>query len=109
MEHWKDFRTAGKYYDPDGNEMTLDDWVKSFEDPTLKLVAQTKIGPFFISTVWLGCDHAWFGGPPLIFETMVFSEEDKTLDMDRYTSKREAWEGHKSWCDRYAKKLYFNE
>lgn len=27
---------------------------------------------YWISTVFLGLDHSWNGGPPLIFETMVF-------------------------------------
>jgi hypothetical protein len=26
-----------------------------------------------VSTVFLGLDHAWAGGPPLLFETMVFN------------------------------------
>ena len=48
-----------------------------------------------MSTVWLGIDHAWGGGPPVIFETMVFAE-GSSLDEDchRYCTEAEAKQGH---------------
>lgn len=50
-----------------------------------------------MSTVWLGIDHASFGGcEPLIFETMVFTSEDDFTDIDcmRYSTEEEARAGH---------------
>lgn len=36
-------------------------------------VAETTVGGTWVSTVFLGLDHNWEpGGPPLLFETMVF-------------------------------------
>lgn len=50
-----------------------------------------------VSTVWLGLDHSFTGGKPLIFETMVFPKEDDfgELDMDRYSTEKQAIAGHK--------------
>lgn len=48
----------------------------------------------WVSTVWLGLDHSWSGGPPLIFETMIFGGP---LDQDyqqRYSTVEEARAGH---------------
>ena len=35
-------------------------------------VAETAIGKSRVSTVFLGLDHSFGEGPPLLFETMVF-------------------------------------
>ena len=50
-----------------------------------------------VNTVFLGLDHQWGNGPPLLFETMVFGGE---LDQntDRYSTWEEAIEGHKNMC-----------
>jgi hypothetical protein len=42
-------------------------------------VAHDAIGDVHVSTVFLGLDHAFFGGPPLLFETMIFGgRHDRT-------------------------------
>ena len=50
----------------------------------------------WVSTVWLGLDHGFHGGKPIIFETMVFDKEGtgEDLDQDRYTTEQQAREGH---------------
>ena len=40
-----------------------------------------------VSTVFLGIDHAFMGGPPLLFETMIFGG-----DHDNYQERYETWE-----------------
>jgi len=47
------------------------DWAVSLENGP-RHVALTRIGPFEVSTVFLGMDHAFLGGPPILFETMTF-------------------------------------
>ena len=47
-----------------------------------------------ISTVFLGLDHAWGDGPPLLFETMIFGGSHDQYQ-ERYSSKKEALAGHK--------------
>lgn len=52
----------------------VDDWVewaRWFESADRR-VALTRIGPFEVSTVFLGLDHSFGDGEPLIFETMTF-------------------------------------
>ena len=78
------------------------------EDIEYKRVASTDIGPYWVSTVWLGIDHNWLGdGPPIIFETMVFSKGERDdpgyhglhdMDMDRYATEEEALAGHEAMC-----------
>lgn len=36
------------------------------------IVAQDQVGPLFVSTVFLGLDHNWFDGPPILFESGIF-------------------------------------
>jgi hypothetical protein len=52
-----------------------------------------------VSTVFLGLDHNWGGGPPILWETLVFGG---ALDgeMARYTSLADALAGHQAMCAR---------
>lgn len=85
------------YYDPDGRPMTLEEWSVAFS--TRPRFRQTYVGygqgKKFVSTVWLGLDHNFAGGPPLIFESMVFHKWTRDeLDCRRYSTKAEAFAGH---------------
>lgn len=65
-----------QYYDRNGEPMSRDAWVATFDDAE-RTVAKTDVGGYHVSTVWLGLDHRFGGkGPPLIFETMVFPAEE---------------------------------
>lgn len=46
-----------------------------------------------VSTVFLGLDHAMFGGPPVLFETMIFGGEHDEYQ-ERYQTYESAQEGH---------------
>jgi hypothetical protein len=86
----------GKYIlDERGNPVLEPDlltWAKWFETAD-RIVATTTVGEVKISTVFLSLDHAWGGGPPLLFETMVFGG---ALDQEqmRYSTRAEALAGH---------------
>lgn len=61
-----------EYYDRQGNPLTLLEWGAMLErrEREYKVVAQDTInGRWFVSTVWLGYNHQYGDGPPLIFET----------------------------------------
>jgi hypothetical protein len=63
-----------------------------------RAVAKTHLpGGVEVSTVFLGLDHNWGGGEPLLFETMIFGGE---LDGEqwRYSTWEEAEKGHKRAC-----------
>lgn len=56
-------------------------------------VALTELdGGITVSTVFLGIDHQWGNGPPLLFETMVFGTDDDMTE--RYSTWDEAQAGH---------------
>lgn len=81
------------YYDRQGNRITMMDWAQRFEDRERKRVAFDTVGGVEVSTVWLGLNHQFGDGPPLIFETMVFGGEDDGWQ-DRYSTEAEAEAGH---------------
>jgi hypothetical protein len=77
----------------------LMEWANQIEDlwrENKKQVADEEINGKRVSTVWLGIDHNFLGGRPLLFETMVFDGPRGGSDiyMDRYTTWDEAVKGH---------------
>lgn len=58
-------------------------------------VGNDLIGDVRVSTVFLGLDHSFGEGPPLLFETMVFGGEHDGWQ-DRYTTWEQALAGHSS-------------
>lgn len=77
------------YYTLDGHEAKPYD---AFGDT--QHVADETIGNVRISTVFLGLDHSFGEGPPLIFETMIFGGAYDQFQ-DRYTTWKQAEAGHK--------------
>ena len=71
------------------NPVGVDDiitWGKWFETAD-RHVAKTAINDEInVSTVFLGLDHSFGGGPPLLFETMIFGGEH-----DQYQDRYETW------------------
>jgi len=64
-------------------------WLETAE----RTVAKDTIGDSEISTVFLGLDHAFGGGKPLLYETLVFGGALNQA-MDRYSTLEEAQNGH---------------
>jgi predicted ATP-dependent serine protease len=58
-----------------------------------RTVKWTEQGDVHVSTVFLGLDHQFGEGPPLLFETMAFIAGDG-VDQRRYSTWREAEQGH---------------
>lgn len=57
----------------------------------------TKFGEVLVSTVFLGLDHNFGGGIPILFETMIFGGEHDQFQ-ERYATWVEAINGHKRAC-----------
>ncbi len=102
------------YFDKQGRPITLHQFSALFNDMRYKRVAYTELETVVISTVWLGIDHSYgFGGPPILFETMVFSKEQwrakraglTDLDVDRYSTEEEALLGHEVMVKRAKKRF----
>src|SRR6185437_3643792 len=84
----------GKEVVPCGDVLEWGEWFQTAE----RHVAKTQVGPLTVSTVFLGLNHQFFGGAPLLFETMIFGshagdEYDESYQ-DRYSTWDEAVEGH---------------
>jgi hypothetical protein len=60
-------------------EPDINKWAEFFKTEN-RIVQQTHLNGYFISTVFLGIDHNFLGEPPILFETMIF-KEDTNLDL----------------------------
>jgi hypothetical protein len=54
-----------------------------------------------VSTVYLGADHGYGDGPPVLWETMVFCEGEHDQDFERATSRKDALETHRRFVEKY--------
>lgn len=54
-------------------EPDLFKWARWFENTEGRAVKQEKFGRVLVSTVFLGLDHNWSEGPPILWETMIFN------------------------------------
>lgn len=91
-----------------GDNSAMLEWGREFEKFENRIVAQDYVDGRLVSTVFLGQDHGYSdSGPPILFETMAFSNETKTfkwknherqyheeLDICRYSTWDEAVAGH---------------
>jgi len=91
-------------------EANFMDWAMWFEDAgDVRVVAQTETELHAISTVFIGLDYRWLGdGPPLVFETMIFSKGGDVDISDecgcwRYASWDDAEAGHRTALRRVLK------
>lgn len=74
-------------------------WAEWFENFDNRALANDNIfGWARVSTVFLGLDHRFGDGPPVLWETMIFPANDSGGGIERnswrYTSRQEALEGH---------------
>lgn len=97
----------GVYYILDGHEpkATTDhlEWANWYEAASVgdmrRVVEQTQVDEhLWVSTVFLGIDHNWGDGPPLLFETMIFHDGDGREEW-RYATWADAQAGHSRVVD----------
>lgn len=82
------------HYNRSGERLSVLEWTALYDDLSYcRLLGTDLPDGKWVSTVWLGIDHNFGFGPPLIFETMVFSGPE-VLDMARYHTEEEAVAGH---------------
>ncbi len=92
-----------KYYNPEGTPMTLLEWADAFEHAECQVGHDLLPNGLEVSTVWLGLDHNFGSGPPLIFETKVFGLPSDEKYQEYYSTLEDAQEGHKAtieWASR---------
>lgn len=104
------YKRNGKPYV--GPDATLQ-WARDHNKFENVVVKQEKVnhGLFWVSTVWLGLDHQFWKGPPLIFETMVFCRfplslrHCSELDMDRSSTEKQALSVHENMMRQFSDPL----
>lgn len=72
-------------------------WAKWFEENRKeRIVKQDTVGNLFVSTVFLGLDYGFFGGKPILYETMIFDESKggEGIYSERYCTKEESLKNH---------------
>jgi len=71
------------------------EWARWFEYAgERRRIAFDHLWRVTISTVFLGMDHNFFGGPPLLFETMVFGPDGRERWCKRWPTLEQAERGH---------------
>jgi hypothetical protein len=71
-------------------------WARWFETAN-RCVAFDELGPgLTVSTVFMGLDHQFGEGPPILFETLVFDDYAQG-DGARYATWDEAERGHREF------------
>ena len=75
----------------------LMEWAEFFTEDNMR-IAKDEIGDVNISTVFLGLDHQYGDGPPLLYETMIFGGEHDGYQ-ERYSTEEQAKRGHKKACE----------
>jgi len=112
-------------------EVTFDDWATRFSKLPNRVTASTPIfrkplkkgNPkmlrkinklreriMHVSTVFLGIDHGWGTGKPILFETMVFMDNDwGGIYQHRYYTYEDALVGHKETIAKFSKPLTYSK
>jgi hypothetical protein len=88
----------GNYYTRAGEPIDLMDWAATVGREDNHVGDDIVPEPVRVSTVYLGLDHSFGEGPPLIFETVVFGGRHDGWT-DRYSTEAEAIAGHARVCD----------
>lgn len=86
------------FFDREGVSISREQWCLLFEDKEYCRLAFDEIDGATVSTVWLGMNHSYGDGPPLIFETMVFGGE-LGQEQWRYSTEQAALAGHQYACE----------
>ena len=73
-------------------EPDLSKWGRWFETSgELRRVGSSEIGDYHVSTVFLAIDHGWGNNAPILWETMVFRNQEGgkvVVDYDRELSRQ---------------------
>lgn len=93
MDHW--------ILDENGEPQRTDlmTWARWFQDTDARQISRTWLpNGIEVSTVFLGIDHNFGSGPPILWESLAFDKEHGSMDgtMRRYETREEALAGHEA-------------
>ncbi len=78
---------------PDDDLLGWAEWLEKADRKICRDYSFGDDGGIVVSTVFLGLNHSFDEGPPVLFETMVFGGEHHELQA-RYHTREEAEQGH---------------
>jgi hypothetical protein len=83
------------YYvlDPDHRVLPVEDvlaWAEWMEHADRR-VAEDTVEDYWVSTVFLGVDHGFFGRL-LVFETMIFKQADHEVALSQFQNRYGSWD-----------------
>jgi len=83
------------YYNRQGQPISMEECARLSRSNNYSWVAKSYLDgtDIYVSTVWLGVDHSFGEGQPLIFETIVFGDEHESCT--RYGTEEAAIAGHR--------------
>jgi hypothetical protein len=93
--------------DSDGNpvrEPSLLKWALWFEHADRQVALDVFAQGHRVSTVFLGLNHSFGSGPPVLWETMVFNDYGD-IACERYTSREDALAGHQRAIEELERRL----
>lgn len=93
------------HYNKKGEKIGIEEWGRLMENKDYKIIKQDELPDGkWVSTVWLGLNHSFGEGKPLIFETMVFPKKGDyaDLEMERYSTLERAEKGHQKLVNKYS-------
>lgn len=85
---------------------TLMEWATFMQVPRVRQVGSVRVSGFLVSTIFLGIDHGWEQGPPVLWESMVFGLTAHDIECERCAgSWEQAEEMHKRMVTRVEEAL----
>jgi hypothetical protein len=84
------------FFDKEGRPIDIPTADRLLSDMDYVRVGQETVGPYWVSTIWLGVNRRVGDGPPILFETMVFAVDGTPNEFDcrRYCTEEQARQGH---------------
>ena len=78
---------------------TAEGWVRWLAEHD-RVVHETRVGDYFVSTIFLGLNANYIGrGPPILFETVIFGPDGNSPALD-YQRRCSTWEEAKAMHER---------
>jgi hypothetical protein len=97
-----EYSDRARWYDKEGQPIKdLVAWAKLLDDKEYSRVGLFERPWVKVSTVWLGLNHNWGKGDPLIFETMAFAPGMVEVCQERYSTLAQAEAGHAKAVKKY--------
>jgi hypothetical protein len=82
-KHCGRYRLVGHLPVPENDLFVWGQWLETAD----RQVARSEVGPMVVSTVFIGLDHNFGSGKPMLFETMIFDGGE-----DDYQTRCATWD-----------------